>query len=88
MSAFSTLDEIYVETYNCFNETLFIDGEGLMNCTSTKKEPNEYLTEVYLKMNEEGRKILDVVMQKLVEIQWRSGRKMKGKIDVEHEKKI
>jgi len=74
---FLKLDRILIATYNCFTATIcFMDEAGIMIGNFTKKKlnrslkQNRHLTEAYQKMNEEGRKVLDLAIQKLAEVQW------------------
>jgi hypothetical protein len=49
---------------------MFKDGNTGMDSTLTITEHNLTLTASYIKMNEEGRDVLDMVIQKLTDIRW------------------
>jgi hypothetical protein len=57
----------------------------LMNGKFTQKKQNQRLVKAYSKMNEEGRKVLDVVIKKLAEAQYSFGIETVEKYDVENE---
>ena len=66
---------------------LYIDAMPTVERKLTKTEQNKKLAATYFKINDDGRNILDGVVQKLSEINWVQEDTVKGSNDILHNQK-